>query len=234
MRRKDADREIPGAKRTAKPVIAVYDAIEQGTDEWFRVRLGIITASHFADVMATGRDDTASIGRRRYMHRLAAERITGEPHPEGYKNRAMERGKEMEPMAREQYERDYLVEAVQVGFVTREVGTGIDRFLVGASPDSLIGEGGGLEIKSEQPDLLVHRLERGLAHLPPEHRAQCQGNIWVSDRSWWDLKIYWPKMPRFVVRFHRDDKFIAELERECERFEHELTRLVERLRRMGS
>lgn len=235
MQRRDASQPIPGSRpaRVEPPKIVIHEDVEQGTDEWFKLRAGIQTASNFGAVMAHGRDDDLSKTRLRYMHRLAAERLMGEPAPENYRNRNMERGKEYEPLAREQYERDRLVELRQVAFITREVGSGLDSFTVGASPDSLVGEDGGLEIKTELPELLVHRLEAGAHKLPPEHRAQVHGNIWVRDAQWWDLKIFWPKMPRFVVRFERDDRYIAEIQRACEIFEHELVRLVERLRRMG-
>lgn len=230
----DARAAIPGGmpRREASPEIVYYEGVDQNSPEWFAVRCGLQTASMFSTVLSVKSGDD-SIGRSRYMRQLAAERVMQAPSPEVYKNRAMERGKEMEPEAVQQYEADTLEDLRAVGFITREVGTGLDRFRVGCSPDRLVGEKGLLETKTERPDLFVERLERGVHLLPAEHRPQVHGQMWIADKEWVDLKIFWPKLPRFVVRFVRDDKYIREIEDACERFEFELVRLVERLRRMG-
>lgn len=72
------------------------------------------------------------------------------------------------------------------------------------------------EIKTKLPHLQAEVL---LANrLPPEHLPQCQGNLWVAEREWIDFVSYWPKMPLFVKRVYRDEKYIAMLCAEAERF----------------
>lgn len=198
-------------------MMEVFD-IEQGEAEWFQARLGIPTASKFATVMAKGEGKT----RSEYMRKLAGEIITGEP-AESFSNVHMERGKEMEDEARETYA---FVEAADI----RRVGF-IRNGCRGASPDSLVGDRGGLEIKTALPHIQIDRLERN--RLPPEHRAQVQGNIWLSERDWWDFVSYWPKLPMLIVRVYREDDYIREMAGEIDRFNDELAELVERIRRYG-
>ncbi len=207
--------------------LVVFD-VEQGSAEWFAVKCGIVSASNFATVMAEGKDGGPSLTRQELLYQLAGEQITGEPAEETFKSRAMLRGKEMEPLAVDDYERRKKVQVQRVGFVRNFSGLK----LCGASPDGFVGFDGGLETKTMRPDLMIPRLLRG-AGMPPEHRAQVQGGMLVCEREWWDTKIYWPKMPDFTVRVYRDERYIRELHGQVERFNHDLKTLVERLRKMG-
>jgi hypothetical protein len=176
---------------------------EQGSDEWRAARLGIPTASEFAAVRAKGEGKT----RRTYMMKLIGEILTGDPS-EGFSNAHMDRGKEMEPDARNLYSFRMDVEPELVGFIRNG--------RKGASPDSLIGANGMCEIKTKLPHLQAEVL---LADkLPPEHMAQCQGNLWVAEREWIDFVSYWPRMPLFVKRIYRDDTYIAALSKEVDLF----------------
>src|SRR5207253_4311573 len=132
---------------------------------WFRARMGIPTASEFVTVMRTkGRGEGGeSKERRTYMCKLAGERITGDPM-ESYSNAFMERGKAMEEEARSFYALMTNAKLQRVGFVHEEA------LRAGASPDSLIGEDGGLEIKTCAPHLLIGHIE--LDRPPPEHIPQ--------------------------------------------------------------
>lgn len=194
-------------------MIEIFDGIEQGTPEWHACRLGIPTASMFATVMAKGEGKT----RREYMLRLLGERLTGESS-ETYSNGHMDRGKAMEDEAREMYEFMKDVECRRVGFI-RNGGKG-------CSPDSLIGEDGGCEIKTKLPHLQLDVLLRD--RLPPAHVAQCQGFLWVAEREWVDLVSYWPRLPLFVKRVFRDEDYIKNLASEVAAFNHELAELQDR------
>jgi hypothetical protein len=68
---------------------------------------------------------------------------------------------------------------------------------------------------------------------PAEHKAQCQGALWVAEREWIDIAIYWPGMPLFVKRATRDDVYIKTLSDEVDRFNEELTGIVAAIRRYG-
>lgn len=188
---------------------------EQGSPEWFQARMGIPTASEFRTVLAKGEGKT----RRTYMLKLAGEIISGQPM-ESYSNGHMDRGKEMEADAREFYAYTRKVEPVQVGFVRIPE--------AGASPDSLIGDDGGLEIKTALPHLLIELLLK--KEFPPAHKAQVQGSLWITGREWWDLLVFWPGIPKFVVRSTPDKDYIANLASEVERFNAELAAVVAKVR----
>jgi hypothetical protein len=187
---------------------------EQNTPEWLAARLGIPTASRFKDVLAKGEGKT----RKRYMLDLAGERLTGEP-VESFSNAHMERGKAMEDEARDLYMFMTDAEPRGVGFIRNG-----DK---GCSPDSLIGDNGGLEIKTKLPALQIECI---LADkLPSEHVAQVQGFLWVAEREWVDFVSYWPRLPLFVKRVYRDEPYIKTLAEEVQRFNDELAELIERI-----
>ncbi len=190
---------------------------DQGTDDWFKARLGIPTASMFSAVLAKGQGKT----RNTYMLKLLGERITGEP-ADSYTNDHMERGKLMEDEAREDYAFTTGKEPQQVGFIRND-----DK---GCSPDSLIDTSGMLEIKTKLPHLLLDVLLKD--EMPPEHKAQVQGQLWVAERDWVDFVAYWPKLPLFVKRIHRDEKYLTTLAGEVARFNDELAELELKVRAM--
>jgi hypothetical protein len=187
---------------------------EQGDPGWFQARVGIVTASEFHSVLAKGEGKT----RRKYMLRLIAERITGEPQ-ETYTNAVMERGKLMEAEARDYYAFMTGVEPVRVGF--------LKRGRVGCSPDSLIGDNGLHEIKCKESHLHLEVLIAD--RLPPAHVAQCQGSLWVSNREWIDFQSYWPKLNPFIKRVYRDENYIKNLSSEVDAFIDEMDTLYERI-----
>lgn len=196
----------------------IIHTCEQNTSEWLQARLGKPTASSFHTIMA---GDTGKT-RRDYMRKLAGEIITGQPM-EGFSNAYTERGHAVEGEARATYEFLRNVEVEEVGF--------IENYGAGYSPDGLVGEDGLIEIKSKAPHLLIDILERD--RMPPEHRKQVQGGLWVSEREWCDFIAYYPGMPTFMHRAFRDEKFIAEIAEAVGEFNEELSALVERIRRYG-
>jgi hypothetical protein len=195
---------------------------EQGSAEWHECRRGLPTASEFATIMAKGKDGGESKTRRTYMLKLAGEIITGEV-ADGYTNAHMERGKVMEDEARDLYAFMHDAEPTRVGFVRNG--------LKGCSPDSLIGDKGALEIKTKLPHLQIECLLAD--RFPAEHKAQCQGTLWVTERDWIDIAVYWPKLPLFVKRAFRDDAYIAEMAKSVAQFSEELSETVARIRRYG-
>lgn len=195
---------------------------DQGTDEWFRARMGIPTASEFATVMAKGRSGGDSKTRQTYLYKLAGEVLTGQPM-ESYSNAHMERGQVMEEEARTLYQFMVDVDCERVGFIRSG--------RKGASPDSLVGADGMVEIKTKLPHLMIETLLRG--EFPPEHKAQCQGQLWVAEREWIDIAVYWPGLPLFVTRATRDEPYIRELSVAVDTFNAELDMIVDRVRAYG-
>lgn len=192
---------------------------DQNTPEWFAARAGIPTASEFHTVMASGRSGGESKTRKTYLYKLAGELITGES-TEGYTNAHMERGHVMEEDARRKYSFIADAEVQSVGFLRNG-----DK---GASPDGLIGDRGMFEAKSKLPHMLIDCLMRD--DFPPEHKAQCQGALWVAEREWIDIVVYWPKLPLFVKRAYRDETYIASIATAVKAFNEELAEIVEKIR----
>ena len=172
----------------------------QGSDEWLQSRLGKPTASNFGKLITpTGKPSASAEG---YINELIAQRITGEL-PEFYTNSAMERGNELEPAAKALYEFTYGVEVSEVGLCLH------DEFECGASPDGLVGDDGGLEIKCPLPHNHIAYLRAGEA--PGKYIPQIQGCLWITGREWWDFMSYHPAMEDLIVRVYRDDEYIKKL-----------------------
>ena len=195
---------------------------KQGSPEWYAARLGLPTASEFKTVIGIKKDAKEKITRQIYMRKLAGEIITGQP-AEDYTNEHMQRGSAQEEEAREFYAFTRAAELRRVGFIRNG--------RAGCSPDSLIGEDGGLEIKCALAHIQIDRLLKG--ELPPEHRAQVQGSLWLTGRAYWDFVSYCPRLPLFVIRVKREDGFIAELAGAVAQFNTELADMVERIRSYG-
>lgn len=199
--------------------------IAQNTPEWNAARCGLVTASEFSTVLAKGKGGGESITRRKYMMRLAGERITGEPE-ETFQSPLLERGHAMEPEAASWYDFTREVELQQVGFIKSDACGGM-----GYSPDRLIGENGLLEIKTNKPSVLIDLLQKD--EFPPEHIPQCQGGLFVSGRDYIDLVCFWPGMPKLVKRAVPDRAYQATLRSEITRFNDELCALVEKIKAYG-
>jgi len=187
--------------------------IIQGSLEWFAARLGKVTASRVADVVAKTKSGP-SASRANYMAQLIAERLTGVVQ-ESFTNGAMQWGTEKEPEARAAYE-FYRNEAVkEISFVLHP---NIDQS--GASPDGLVGDDGMVEIKC--PNTATH-LETLLGQMiPSKYHNQMQWQMACAGRQWCDFVSYDPRLPEnmrlFVKRMPRDDIRIKELETEVAGF----------------
>lgn len=194
--------------------------MEQGSIEWFEARAGLPTASEFKTVQASGKGGGESITRAKYLRTLAGEILTGEPAPSGYTNDHMARGHEQEDDARRLFSLITDFEPIRVGFVREG--------RAGCSPDSLIGENAGLEIKCAIPAVQIERLQLG--RLPPEHVAQVQGSLWVTGRQHWHFVSYCPRLPPLIVKVERDEMYIAKLAKAVEAFNEELDSIVDAIR----
>ncbi len=196
-------------------MIEIFEEIDQNSPEWFEIRRGLPTTSKFKDVLAKGEGKT----RKSYLNRLAAEIITGMPG-ETFKRPELDRGHEMEGEARDFYALIMNAEPKRVGFVRNGK--------KGSSPDSFIGNNGLLEIKTQRGDLLIETIDKGV--FPPEHVAQTQGQLWVTEREYVDLIVYWPNMPPFIKRAYRDSAYIHKLAQAIADFNDELSATVDRIK----
>lgn len=200
--------------------------MEQRTDDWFAARLGKVTASRVADVVAKTKSGY-SASRDNYMADLIVERLTGQK-ASSFSNAAMEWGVEQEPHARAAY-------SARTGELVEEVGF-IDHptiALSGASPDGLVSEG-CVEFKC--PNTATH-LEYLLAGKPPEkYVTQMQWQMACTGRPWCDFVSFDPRLPdhlqMLVVRVPRNEPRIIELETEVRKFLAELDEKVTKLKEL--
>jgi len=200
----------------------IIRGIEQNSPEWFDLRLGSIGGSSVPKILAKGKGKAESKMRRSLRYSLAAEIITG-VRDETYSNKYMDRGHTFEPKAREYYEFTNDVEVEQVAMIK----SGLPQ--VHVSPDGLVEEDGGIEIKTLMPHVFVELLDTGI--IDGYHIKQCQHFLSVSGRKWIDYIAYCPEMPSpmWVKRLSRDEEMISLIETEIMRFLKELDELLKRL-----
>jgi len=174
---------------------------EQGSEEWFKARLGVPSASNFHRVITpTGK---LSSQLDSYVNTLASEIITGQPYST-FTSDAMLRGTELEPIARNNFSFLESVKVEEVGFCMRE------DIKVGCSPDGVIDEREGLEIKCPLAHNHLEYLRQG--ELPAKYIAQVQGSMYVTDFEVWHFYSYHPDFAENLsVEVYRDEVFITQL-----------------------
>jgi putative phage-type endonuclease len=202
----------------------MIEKVEQGTPEWFAARLGNVTASRVADVIAKTKSGY-SASRENYMAQLICERMTGVV-TESFTSSAMVWGSETEPLARAAYESyaDVLVD--EVGYIAHPT---IER--AGASPDGLVGLFGLLEIKC--PNTATHIDTLISEQVPTKYITQMQWQMSCTGRTWADFVSFDPRLPSglqmFVKRVEFDAEYVAMLKEEVIKFLTELDAKISKL-----
>lgn len=199
---------------------------EQRSELWFKERLGCVSSSCIADVLARPKKGSGEASTRRNLKaRLVTELLTGK-HDDGYTNWEMERGIRLEPLAVVEYELHTGFDMESVGFVPHPK---IKR--AGASPDRLIGDDGLLETKC--PNMANHYdyLMDGI--VPVQYRKQMFWEMACTGRQWADFVSYHPSLPAhlqlFVARLKRDAVEIGEIEAEVIKFNAEIDEILLKL-----
>jgi hypothetical protein len=216
--------------------------IDQRSDEWFAARAGRITASRMNDVMVERERGEFKSGPRKgqqkpqpkaltdYAHQLAAERLTLRPRKQ-VKAAALAWGQTVEPAAVAAYQAETGVIVTPAEFTLHP-----KYDFIGASPDFLVGDDGGGEIKS--PESSEVHLETLLTGLPPEHIEQIQGGLWVTGRKWWDFVSFHPDFPEshriYIQRVPRDEEYIERLESACLQMEADVQAILAQLNRSAA
>lgn len=200
--------------------------MHQRSNEWFAARLGKVTASRVADVVAKTKNGYGA-SRENYMAQLICERLTGKP-TEMFSNAAMEWGTQTEPQARAAYSAKTGELVEEVGFIPHHSIPGS-----GASPDGFVGDS---IVEFKAPNTATH-LEYVLAGKPPEkYVTQMQWQMAVTGAPWCDFVSYDPRLPEhlqmLIVRVPRDESRIAELEAEVRKFLGELEDKLKQLEKV--
>ena len=200
--------------------------MEQRSDEWFAARLGKVTASRVADVIAKTKTGP-SASRENYSTQLVLERLTNK-QAESYTNAAMQWGTETEPMARQAYELKRGLFVNETGFVDHPT---IE--MSGASPDGLVGTDGLIEVKC--PNSATHMETMLTQKVPAKYIPQMMWQMACTGRNWCDFVSYDPRFPEnlqiFIERVEYDPTYVKMLELEITQFLDEVTKKVEILRK---
>lgn len=197
--------------------------IEQRSPQWLAQRAGKVTASRFADAIAmkevTIQRESKKEGktkitewqpteaRNTYLREVVAEILSGEPKYE-IDSASLRWGREVEDYAREAFELETGLLVVQSEFGTHPL-----YDFIGSSPDGLIGEDGGLEMKCPK-DPQVH-IKTWMEGMPDDHIEQVQGNMYVWNRDWWEFVSYDPRQKEpyrlFRQRIERNNDYIDQV-----------------------
>jgi putative phage-type endonuclease len=198
--------------------------MEQRTEEWYKTRLGKVTASRVADVLAKIKTGEAAV-RKNYKMELVVQRLTGQ-QPESFTNAAMEWGTATEPQARMAYEAHTGSFVEEKGFVDHPT---IEWF--GCSPDGVVGEG-LIEIKC--PNTATHIETIIDEKAPSKYIPQMQCQMACTGAEWCDFVSFDPRVPEelqlFVVRVDRDQEYIDQMEVEVKQFLSEVNDLFIKLK----
>lgn len=180
--------------------ITFHRDLIQGSEEWHRARLGLLTASEFKLILTPTLKIANNEKLRAHVWELAAQRISGFVEPT-YIGDDMMRGMDDEILARDLYAKHF-APVEEVGFVTNdEFG-----FTLGCSPDGLVGEDGGIEAKSRRQKYQVQTIVENYraGGIPDDFILQVQGEMLVCGRKWWDFISYSGGLHMAVIRVHAD------------------------------
>jgi putative phage-type endonuclease len=202
------------------PEIISIDTAPQGSEAWHALRLGSVGGCSIDAVLAKGQGKT----RKSLMYRLAGEILAG-VKTESYTNANMERGHQFEDEARQYYSFVTGHEVEQVSLIKADIPG------VHVSPDGLVGDDGGVEIKVHLPHVYVELIDTGV--IPTGYVRQCQHFLYVSRRKWIDFIGYSPEItarPMWIKRIEPDPKVQDMIAVELPLFLAELAERVERIR----
>jgi hypothetical protein len=200
--------------------------LNQGEPEWLMARRGKVTASRCADLTAKIKSGKYASCHYNYLMELVSEHITGRC-VEHFVTPAMEIGIEREPFARAAYEVSQDCSVETVGLVLHPT---IELFA--SSPDGLVGDAGLVEFKCPTDRVHLEYLRDGV--IPEDYVPQLTAQLaCMPERKWNDFVSFNPNMPYgmqlFIRRLKRDEKAVAELEKEVQLFLGELAEMMNSL-----
>lgn len=192
--------------------------IEQGSEEWHQSRLGKVTASRVYDVMTKTKSGYGA-ARKNYMMELLCQRLTGN-REEGFTNAAMQRGNDLEPMARGRYEIENDVLVIEEALIDHKT---IEGFA--ASPDGMVGDKGLLEIKCPNTATHIDFIRTG--KISARYQSQMTAQMLCIGREWCDFVSFDDRLPEALqykcVRYELNKTFADEMTLEVNKFLTELS-----------
>jgi hypothetical protein len=200
------NKAVPASRFTAdEPVrvnghIRIYPELVQGSEEWHAARCGLLTASEMKLIITPTLKIAANDKERAHLYELLAQRISGHVEPQ-YVSDDMLRGHEEEEDARQLYSKR-IAPVETAGFITN------DRFgfVIGYSPDGLVGVDGQIEAKSRRQKYQIQTIVENVAGqtVPADYLIHVQAGLMVSEREYCDFISYSGGLPMVVVRAYPD------------------------------
>jgi hypothetical protein len=193
--------------------------IKQNSEEWLAIKVGKFSASIAADLLM----DKKTAGYQKLIDRIVEERMTGkETESKTFSgNGFTERGHELEPVAREDYEFNSFNDVVQVGVVE------FDDWTL-CSPDGLINEDGLIQIKC--PIFNTQKEYLKTKKVPTPYYKQMQFELFVTGREYNIFYSYHPNLPAVEIKVNRDEVMIAEIQRRLNEAKNEVHAEIEFLK----
>lgn len=178
----------------------IHENLEQGSDEWFNIRKGKMTASHAQEIGNNGK------GLDTYIRKMMAEKYSN-GRKEQFSNKDTERGNELEEQAASIYAFNAGADVKKIGFIE------LSEY-AGCSPDRLVGDDGGLEIKCPNDEVYFNYLLDGVDAIDTKYVWQIQMCLMITGRKWWDFMAYNPNFPEssFIHRFFPDPEKIKKIQ----------------------
>lgn len=199
--------------------------VDQLSIEWAKLHVGVVTASEFGQLVTPLMKIRDGEMPKTLLYKKVAEVFRGEPMcnlSPGFSVAATEQGLFLEEEARPWYSLTYDVPVTVAGFCTHDNG------LAGCSPDGLIGEEGGLEIKSPEPQTHCKWVLGGV--LPPDHAPQVHFSLYVTGRPYWRFVSYRRRFPALVVEVKRDEVIMGMIDGVVKDFQKQLAAAVAKLK----
>ena len=193
---------------------------EQRTEDWYNIRKGKMTASNAETIIANGK------GLETYIYNLMAEYYSS-AEKENYINADMQRGIDLEPEARLEFEFYTNLDVQEVGFIEHNE-------FIGVSPDGLIGDDGLIEIKCPNDSIYFKLLLSN--NIKPEYIAQMQMQMYVTDRQYCYFVSYNPNFEKslYIKKISRDEEMIDKLKKGLERGTELIKEIKENFRKVGT
>ncbi len=199
--------------------------VKQGSPEWLALRLGVVTASEIDALVSPTWKVRTGEGPTNYLYKKVCEKFMGFTMDTG-SSWHMDAGSIMEHEALPWFEFDQDVKVDRVGFITSDTGE------IGCSPDGLIGEDGGIELKCPSPPVHLKYLMEN--NLPAEYRAQVNFSMYVTHRKWWKFVSYSRQMPPMIATVPRDEVVMAVFDKVLSDFLPEFKAVLAKVRALKS
>jgi len=188
----------------------IIHEFKQYSEEYWRAKNGKPSSSKFSClVTGTGKPSTSL---PKYALQLATEMYLGKPIDDGFGgNKYMDRGTELEPLSRSEYEMLRQVKVQEVGLVTDD----LMRYCT--STDGLIGDDGVAEFKNLISTTFMEALiyYKKNKKTEPKYIPQLMGELFITERKWVDLVLYNPAFSEPIIHRHYPNKeYFAVLEKQ--------------------